>query len=52
MLQTPLGLVSAASAVTGGSGMAHFAHLDGVEGGFLMIRYRRGQLPFGKRRRR
>jgi membrane associated rhomboid family serine protease len=32
-------------------GVAHFAHLGGMVGGFLMIRYWRGQPPFGKRRR-
>ena len=31
------------------SGVAHFAHLGGMVGGFLMIRYWRGQLPFGRR---
>ena len=31
----------------GASGIAHFAHLGGMLGGFLMIRYWRGQLPFG-----
>jgi membrane associated rhomboid family serine protease len=37
--------------VTGtASGVAHFAHLGGMLGGFLMIRYWRGQPPFGKRR--
>jgi len=35
----------------GGSGIAHFAHLGGMAGGFLMIRYWRGQPPFGGRRR-
>jgi membrane associated rhomboid family serine protease len=35
----------------GRSGIAHFAHLGGMLGGFLMIRYWRGQLPFGRRRR-
>jgi membrane associated rhomboid family serine protease len=35
----------------GGSGIAHFAHLGGMLGGFLMIRYWRGQAPFGRRRR-
>jgi membrane associated rhomboid family serine protease len=34
------------------SGVAHFAHLGGMAGGFLMIRYWRGQPPFGSRRRR
>jgi membrane associated rhomboid family serine protease len=32
-------------------GVAHFAHLGGMVGGFLMIRYWRGGPPFGKRRR-
>jgi membrane associated rhomboid family serine protease len=31
------------------SGVAHFAHLGGMLGGYLMIRYWRGQAPFGKR---
>ena len=36
--------------VTGSaSGVAHFAHLGGMLGGYLMIRYWRGQSPFGKR---
>ncbi|HRH88319.1 MAG TPA: rhomboid family intramembrane serine protease [Rubrivivax sp.] len=33
----------------GRSGIAHFAHLGGMLGGFLMIRYWRGQAPFGRR---
>lgn len=40
--------------VTGtASGVAHFAHLGGMLGGWLMIRYWRGQAPFsgGPRRR-
>ena len=32
------------------SGIAHFAHLGGMLGGWLMIRYWRGQAPFGRRR--
>ena len=36
--------------VMGPSGIAHFAHLGGMLGGFLMIRYWRGQPPFGRRR--
>lgn len=36
--------------LTGGSDIAHFAHLGGMLGGFLMIRYWRGQAPFGRRR--
>jgi membrane associated rhomboid family serine protease len=31
------------------SGVAHFAHLGGMLGGWLMIRYWRGQPPFGRR---
>ncbi len=31
------------------SGVAHFAHLGGMLGGWLMIRYWRGQSPFGRR---
>ena len=31
------------------SGVAHFAHLGGMLGGYLMIRYWRGQTPFGRR---
>ena len=30
----------------GPSGVAHFAHLGGMLGGFLMIRYWRGQAAF------
>jgi membrane associated rhomboid family serine protease len=36
----------------GRSGVAHFAHLGGMLGGFLMIRYWRGHAPFGRSRRR
>jgi membrane associated rhomboid family serine protease len=32
--------------------VAHFAHLGGMLGGWLMIRYWRGQSPFGSSRRR
>jgi membrane associated rhomboid family serine protease len=31
------------------TGVAHFAHLGGMVGGLLMIRYWRGQAPFGRR---
>ncbi|MEP7056960.1 MAG: rhomboid family intramembrane serine protease [Caldimonas sp.] len=31
------------------SGVAHFAHLGGMIGGLLVIRYWRGQPPFGRR---
>ena len=30
-------------------GVAHFAHLGGMLGGFLMIRYWQGRAPFGRR---
>jgi membrane associated rhomboid family serine protease len=36
----------------GGGNIAHFAHLGGMLGGWLMIRYWRGQPPFGRSRRR
>jgi membrane associated rhomboid family serine protease len=39
------------SGLTGRSGVAHFAHLGGMLGGWLMIRYWRGQPPFPRRRR-
>ena len=35
----------------GATGVAHFAHLGGMLGGWLMIRFWRGQPPFGSRRR-
>ena len=35
----------------GSTGVAHFAHLGGMVGGFLMIRYWRRQPPFGRSRR-
>ncbi|MCY7316703.1 MAG: rhomboid family intramembrane serine protease [Rubrivivax sp.] len=35
----------------GGGNVAHFAHLGGMVGGWLMIRYWRRQPPFGSRRR-
>lgn len=37
--------------VMGVSGVAHFAHLGGMLGAWLMIRYWRGQPPFSGRRR-
>jgi membrane associated rhomboid family serine protease len=37
--------------LSGASGVAHFAHLGGMLGGWLMIRHWRGQGPFGTRRR-
>lgn len=38
--------------LSGRTGVAHFAHLGGMLGGWLMIRYWRGQAPFPPRRRR
>lgn len=38
--------------LSGSSGIAHFAHLGGMLGGWLMIRWWRGQPPFGRARRR
>lgn len=49
---TLYGLIELTLGVTGtASGVAHFAHLGGLAGGWMMIRYWRGQLPFGRRRR-
>lgn len=45
------GLIELGLGVTGSlAGVAHFAHLGGLVGGWLVIRYWRGQLPFGGRR--
>lgn len=44
------GAIELFAGIFGGSGIAHFAHLGGMLGGFLMIRYWRGQTPFGRRR--
>jgi membrane associated rhomboid family serine protease len=33
------------------AGVAHFAHLGGMLGAFLLIQWRRGKPPFAKRRR-
>jgi membrane associated rhomboid family serine protease len=38
--------------LTGNDGVAHFAHLGGMLGGWLMIRFWRGQAPFPSRKRR
>ncbi len=46
---TLYGLIELTLGVTGtASGVAHFAHLGGLLGGWLVIRYWRGQLPFGR----
>ena len=48
---TVYGLLELTLGVTGTArGVAHFAHLGGMLGGFLMIQYRRGGFPFGPRR--
>lgn len=49
---TLYGLIELTLGVTGSaSGVAHFAHLGGLLGGWLVMRYWRGQLPFGRARR-
>ncbi len=48
---TLIGAVELYFGVTGSAaGVAHFAHLGGMLGGYLMIRRRRGQPPFAGRR--
>lgn len=48
---TLYGLIELTLGATGtASGVAHFAHLGGLLGGWLVIRCWRGQLPFGLRR--
>ena len=43
------GAIELTLGVTGSaSGVAHFAHLGGLLGGWLMMRYWRGQAPFGR----
>jgi membrane associated rhomboid family serine protease len=44
------GVIELTLGVLGSSGIAHFAHLGGMLGGYLMIRYWRGRPPFGRRR--
>ncbi|HWS06050.1 MAG TPA: rhomboid family intramembrane serine protease [Burkholderiaceae bacterium] len=47
---TLYGLIELTLGVTGSaSGVAHFAHLGGLLGGWLVMRYWRGQMPFGRR---
>jgi membrane associated rhomboid family serine protease len=46
------GALELVQGVWGGTGVAHFAHLGGMLGGWLMIRFWRGQAPFPSRRRR
>jgi membrane associated rhomboid family serine protease len=48
---TLYGVIELTLGVTGSaSGVAHFAHLGGLAGGWLVLRYWRGQMPFGRRR--
>ncbi len=48
---TLYGLVELTLGVTGTqAGVAHFAHLGGLLGGWLVLRYWRGQLPFRRLR--
>jgi membrane associated rhomboid family serine protease len=45
------GLLELGLGVSGtGQGVAHFAHLGGMAGAFLVIQHRRGRFPFGARR--
>jgi membrane associated rhomboid family serine protease len=47
---TGYGLVELTLGVTGtATGVAHFAHLGGLFGGWCVIRYWRGQAPFGRK---
>jgi membrane associated rhomboid family serine protease len=44
------GVLELVLGVTGtASGVAHFAHLGGMLGGWLMLQYRRGGFPFSRR---
>jgi membrane associated rhomboid family serine protease len=45
------GVLELVMGVSGGGGVAHFAHLGGMLGGWLTIRYWRRQAPFGWRKR-
>ena len=45
------GAIELVMGLTDRGGVAHFAHLGGMVGGFFMIRYWRGQPPFRRRRR-
>ena len=49
---TLYGLLELYLGVTGSqAGVAHFAHIGGMLGGFLMIQHWRGRFPFRRRRR-
>jgi membrane associated rhomboid family serine protease len=50
---TAFGALALFFGVTGTqAGVAHFAHLGGMLGAFLLIQWRRGKPPFGNRPRR
>ena len=44
LLELTLGVTASAN------GIAHFAHLGGLAGGWMTLRHWRGQFPFGKKR--
>lgn len=44
------GLLALLLGLFGSGGVAHFAHLGGMLGAWLMLMYWRGRLPFGRRR--
>ncbi len=44
------GVIELAAGLWGRTGIAHFAHLGGMVGGWLMISYWRGRGPFSRRR--
>lgn len=46
------GVIELVSGFTGPSGIAHFAHLGGMLGGWLMFRFWQGRPPFPPRQRR
>ena len=49
---TGYGVIELVLGVTGtDAGVAHFAHLGGMAGGFLLLQYWRGKLPIKPRRR-
>jgi membrane associated rhomboid family serine protease len=43
------GVIELGFGLLGSTGIAHFAHLGGMLGGWLMISYWRGRGPFGRR---
>jgi len=52
VLVTVYGAIELFMGITGTqAGVAHFAHLGGMAGGFLLIQYWRGRLPLRPRRR-